>query len=276
MHKIIGFFIILLFTAACSPFAPDIPKTDNDQNISRDHMNFSNSENNDSQLNEEEETPDHQGTALHLVNSFHLDINLSEDQVWYFHYHRTAPESAEVRRPDSESFSGSEAVHEVEALVTRVSVSKDHSVESIVNAIVDALNADSSALEYLSFSFDMTNGERYSFDTQMFQTDQEQEEIVTFTLDLQFYSGGTYEIIYDQSEQFGRITTRSGSVHLGADTFRDLNDYLDKININYDDSFELMQQSILDPLGINQYDVENLLMKVEFDNGEQFEFQHIF
>lgn len=268
---------VLLFAGACSPNVSEDRDTDRDQNLSSNQIPPEQGQEDDNNnIDEDEESPGHQGIELHLIDAFHLDIDFAEGETWRFDYHQNAPNNAKVNSPDNQTFTASDAVEEVEGLVTRISVSRRHSAESVINAITDALNMDSSSLEDMAFSLDMSNGERYAFSTKMFQTDQDRDNMDRFSLELEFYSGESFEIIYDREDNIGRIIPVDGPAEDGSDTISDLEDYLNELDINYDDSFQKLQENVLDPLGFNQNDVELMQLAIEFDNDEKFEFQHIY
>ncbi|AOM83773.1 YusW family protein [Salisediminibacterium beveridgei] len=275
MKKSAVLLSVLLFAGACNPDTSDDSDTDRDRNLSSSQIQEQDPEDDNNDF-DEEEAPGHQGIELRLIDAFHLDINLTEGQTWAFDYHQDAPNHTQVKSPDNTTYTASDAVKEVEGLVTRISVSRRHSAESIIDAITDALNTDSSSLEDMTFSLEMSNGEQYAFATQKFQKDQDPDSMDSFSLELGFYSGESFEITYNRSNGTAFIVPVEGPAESGSETASELDDYLNDLDISYDDSFQKLQETVLDPLGFHQNDVEKMLLAIEFDNEDTFEFQHVY
>lgn len=256
--------ISIVLLAACSPFGPEIT---NENDPIEGQPSQSAGQDNDNSEEEDAEEPAHAGTEIQSVVRFELDLTLDGEDDWHFFY-ETDPAgfTATVEGAQDDTLEGDEAFTEVEALLTRLSVTLNHSLAGIVNGVTSALNADVRDIESFSLVLMTTQDEHFELGFEGLSSEDSLEDTNRFRFENLLYSGETMTISKDE-DGASTVEEPNGDALRGAQADEFIRQYLSDMSFAYDMPIAELKGEMLSPVQIETDDVADFSLEASFDDG---------
>ncbi|ADI00352.1 YusW family protein [Salisediminibacterium selenitireducens] len=270
IHPLILLISILLLSA-CSPFAPDITN-ENEPNEGGTSQSVIQEEEDPDENTEE---PGHAGMEIQSVMQFELDLVLEEEDDWHFFY-ELEPDGfqATVEGAQPDQVVGDDAFTEVEALLTRLSVTTEHSITGIVSGVTSALNTDIRDIESFSLVLVTTQGERFEFAFEDLSGEDRLEDASAFRFENRLYSGETMVMAYGESEP-STVEEPNGDALRGAQADELIRQYLADMAFAYDMPLAELKHAMLTPVNIEADEVADFTLEASFADG-YLRIQHVY
>ncbi|QKS72732.1 hypothetical protein FLK61_39655 [Paenalkalicoccus suaedae] len=209
------------------------------------------------------------------VDEFDLHIEFIDGSEWEFDYESNDPTDSEIERSGAETVVGEDATLEIETLLTELTINTERPLQEMKDEVLTTLGVNSEDVEGFDLEVKYMSGEEIVFDHET-MLQEGSRDILEFTLDIELFSGEEWDYDYDRTDMEAEIERENGdeSVTTGQEAIEEIENLLGQIDISMDRSIGEMKSEILAAVGIDEGDVEDFDVDVEFEDGEEIKFKH--
>ncbi|WP_187254515.1 YusW family protein [Alkalicoccus halolimnae] len=216
-----------------------------------------------------------QSGSVENVHEFDLQVEFHNDEEWEFEYELDDDSDMEVERDGQEKVTGAEAREEIEVLLEQINITTDRPLAEMRDEVLAALDIAAEDVEDVNLEIEYTDGETIEFDHES-GNGEEKGAAEELDMDIDFFSGEEWQYEYERSDREGEIEKENGEeIEIeGQEAVEEIEALLGNIDITMDRSIDEMKQEVLAALDVEQDDVRDFDMDVEYENGETVKFKH--
>ncbi|WP_252315022.1 YusW family protein [Sinobaca sp. H24] len=213
-----------------------------------------------------------QGQASN-VHEFDLHLEFLNDEEWEYEYERDNSQGMEVDRDGEEAILGADAEAEIKGLLGEINITTDRPLLDMKQEVLEALDVSEDELEDMDLEIEYDGGETIEFDHET-AGGGDTGTARQLDMDIELTNGGSWEYDYEADEPEAEIEQGDGREIEGEEAVSEAEALLDNISITMDYSIDEMKQEVLDELELNEEDVQDFDIDVEYENGESVKFKH--
>jgi hypothetical protein len=216
-----------------------------------------------------------QGGSAENVHEFDLHVEFHNDEEWEFEYELDDDSEMEVERDGQEKVMGDEAREEMENLLEQFNITTDRPLAEMRDEVFAALDIAAEDVEDVDLEIEYTDGETIEFDLESGNGD-EKGAVKELDMDIDFFSGEEWQYEYERSDREGEIEKENGEEMEieGQEAVEEIEAFLENIDITKDRSIDEMKQEVLAALDVEEEDVMDFDIDVEYENEETVKFKH--
>ncbi|WP_027963681.1 YusW family protein [Halalkalibacillus halophilus] len=290
MKKLLFILVAALFLAACGTDVESEEDTTGNQADQETEEQTNNEEENNTEepsseeADENEEASENEETTsnenqeasgdydVSSVHEFDLQIEFTDDTEWEYEYERNDMEDTEIEKDGKETVKGEAAAEEIESLMAEFNITTDRTLVEMKEEVLAALNLSQDEVEDFDLEIKFESGEEIVFDHESVQNEN-QGNVREFDMDIDFFSGDDWEYEYEADDQEAEIERGNEEIE-GSAAMTEIEELLSNISITMDRSIQEMKQEVLNALDVNEDDVKDFDIDVEYENGETVKFKH--
>ncbi|NJP36101.1 YusW family protein [Alkalicoccus luteus] len=223
---------------------------------------------------ENNETAGEEESAAADVIEFDLHIEFLDDTEWEYEFERNDLDDTEVERDGEETLTGEAAAAEIETLLAELDMTTDRPLEEMIQEVLEAAGAPLDEVDDVDVEVKYADGEEIVIDHEGRQQSGDLGSVREFDLDIDFFNGEDLEYEYETDGPEGEIERRDGSETEGPEAVEEIEELLGSISITMDRTIAEMKQEVLAELDIEEDEVEDFDIDVEYENGQTIKFKH--
>lgn len=250
----------------------DVIVDESDSNVtgeSEESNDTNGSENDNGSSNETEQNEDLS------VYEFDLDIEWNNGAKWEYDYEQNDEAEIERENGQKEEVKGEEAREEIEELLGAITVTADRSPEEMMHEILDVLDIDGSEIKDFDIEVEYNNGEKVAFGHEIAGS-SEDKTVRDFDLNIDFLNDEDWEFEYERNQQKAEIERDNGEEVkvTGEEAMTEMEELLASITISTDRTILEMKQEVLEALGVDESEVDEFDLDIEYEDGEEIKIKH--
>ncbi|WP_416149968.1 YusW family protein [Salipaludibacillus sp. HK11] len=232
-------------------------------------------DNADNQISESESQNDssEETTMQGDVYEFDLHVEFLNGEEWEFEYERDDEEDMEIERDGEEAILGADARLEIEEILTEINITKDRPLMEMKEEVLSVLDVSIEEVEDFDLEMKYDSGEAIEFDHES-GGNGDLGNVRELDIDIDFFNGDDWKYEYDADDQEAEIERGDGIEIEGSEALSEIEALLGEISITTDRSIQEMKQEVLLALDIDESDVKDFDIDVEYENGETVKFKH--
>lgn len=207
------------------------------------------------------------------VYLFDLHLEFLNDEEWEYEYELDDSDDMEIDRDGEETISGDDAAAEIEELLGQINITTDRPLMDMKQEVLEALGVSEDELEDMDLEIEYDGGETIEFDHET-AGGGEPGSVRELDLDIDLTNGNSWEYDYEAGDPEAEIEQGDGREIEGQEAVSEAEALLENISITMDRSIDEMKQEVLDELDLNEEDVQDFDIDVEYENGESVKFKH--
>lgn len=207
------------------------------------------------------------------VYLFDLHLEFLNDEEWEYEYELDDSDDMEIDRDGEETILGDDAAAEIEELLGQINITTDRPLMDMKQEVLEALDVSEDELEDMDLEIEYDGGETIEFDHET-AGGGDPGSVRELDMDIDLTNGNSWEYDYEADDPEAEIEQGDGREIEGQEAVSEAEALLDNISITMDRSIDEMKQEVLDELDLNEEDVQDFDIDVEYENGESVKFKH--
>lgn len=269
MKKTLFIIIILISSLILVSCATDAPEQEQGTNIEPD-TEAPVDENEDIVEEDSNDLPNENGFIYSVDNiaEFKLEIELlNEDEIDY-DFNRNE-NRAKIQRENGEEIelTGQEAMDEIFNMLENIEVNLDRTLNDMMEDALTYLEISMDEVNEFELELEFLDSKEIDFKYDK-REGSENRQVEEFDLDIDFWDGSEWDFDYDLNDEY----EIQGVENLrGEEARTQIEELIEAINISMDSTIGEIKDNLFDHLDINEEDVEDFDLDLEYVDGMEID-----